>query len=244
MAHLRKVVVLLGAIVAVATLLGFGSGGGAGSQADQLARGRRLYQAGSYPSCAFCHAMRSAEATSPFADDLDGSLVEDTKGKTKQGVERWVLGFIRNAQCFDPHDAARCMPKYLFTGKDAEAVAVFIATCGDHPSRPGCKPVAALPPAAAAGLHDYQTLGCPSCHFGNVAIAIAPSFQGLYGSKVQLANGKTVIANASYLLASILAPSADTVKGYPHGLMASRILPGNVSRAQAKAIVAYLRTLR
>jgi cytochrome c oxidase subunit 2 len=237
---MRSLVVVAGAVVTLGVVLGFRSGSGA----DQLARGRRLYQSGSYPSCALCHGLRSAVATSPFADQLDGAVVEDMKGKSKQQLESWVLDSIKSAQCFDPHDAARCMPKLMFTGKDAEAVALFIATCAAHTSRPGCKPVPALSPEAAAGLHDYQTLGCPSCHYANVAVAIAPSFQGLYGSKVQLANGKTVIANAAYLIASILTPSADTVKGYPHGLMASRILPGDVSRAQAKAIVAYLRTLR
>ena len=237
---MRSLVGLLGAVVALGVVLGFRSG----PSADQIAQGRRLYQVGSYPSCAFCHALRSAEATSPFADDLDGAVVDDMKGKSKQQLERWVLDAIKNAQCFDPHDAARCMPRLMFTGKAAQAVAVFIATCAAHTARPGCKPARALSPAAAAGLHDYQTLGCPSCHYGNVAVAIAPSFQRLYGSKVKLANGKTVIANDAYLLASILTPSADTVKGYPHGLMASRILPGDVSKAQAKAIVAYLRTLR
>ena len=223
-------------------LLGFRSSGG--SPAGQLARGRKLFQVGSYPSCGFCHTMRSAAMTSPFADDLDGSLLEDTKGLSKQGVERWVLGYIKNAQCYDSHDAARCMPRYLFSGKDAQAIAVFIATCGGHSSRPGCKPVPAYTPLAAAGFHDFQTLGCSSCHLNNLTIAIAPNLDGIYGKKVVLENGKTVIANGAYLLASILTPDRDTVKGFKHGFMSSRIRPGEVSAAQAKALVAYIRTLK
>src|SRR5581483_3226730 len=130
----------------------------------------KLFQTGSYPSCAFCHSMRSAGVTSPFADDLDGSLLEDTKGKSKQGIEKWVLAYINTATCYDPHDAARCMPRYLFSGANAKAVAVFIATCGGHSSRPGCQPLPAFRGAAAAGFHDFQTLGCSSCHIANVAV--------------------------------------------------------------------------
>jgi cytochrome c oxidase subunit 2 len=227
--------------VAVAAMLGFDAGG---TQSAQLARGRRLFQVGSYPSCAFCHSMRSAASTAPFSDDLDGTLLQDTKGKTRAGIERWVLGYIRNATCFDPHDAARCMPRYLLSGSDAKAAAVFIATCGGHSGRAGCAPVAALRGRAAAGFHDVQTLGCSGCHMANLAVAIAPSFQGLYGSKVVLDDGKTVVANEAYLVDSILDPDKQTVKGFQHGFMSSRIPPGTVTKAQAEAIVAYLRTLK
>jgi hypothetical protein len=111
----------------------------AGSRTNELAKGRRLFQVGSCPSCAICHSIRSSGTTAPFADDLDASLLEDTAGKTKEGIERWMLGFIgKNAECLDPHDAARCMPKYLLSGSDAKAVAVFIAMSGGHVKRPGC----------------------------------------------------------------------------------------------------------
>jgi mono/diheme cytochrome c family protein len=241
-ARAQPVGVLTLAGVALVTALGFGWGGG--SEADQLALGRKLYQVGSYPSCALCHGIRSAAATSPFAVDFDAATREDTRGKSKLWIERWVLRSIRSADCLDPHDAARCMPRYLLSGKDALAVAAFIATCGGHSGRSGCEPVAALHGAAGAGFHDYQTLGCASCHFGNLSVAIAPSLKGLAGSRVRLASGKTVIADSAYLVASILTPDRDTVKGYARGVMSSRIRPGQVSAAQAKALVAYLRTLK
>jgi cytochrome c oxidase subunit 2 len=228
--------------LAVVAMLGFGSGGS--PQSNRLAKGRRLFQVGSYPSCAFCHTMRSAASTSPFADDLDATLLEDTKGKTTSGIERWVLGYIRNATCFDSHDAGRCMPRYLLSGSDAKVAALFIATCGGHSKRPGCEPVATLTGRAADGFHDVQTLGCSGCHMANLAVAIAPSFEGLYGSKVVLDTGKTVVADEAYLVDSILDPNKDTVKGFQHGFMSSRIRPGTVTKAQAEAIVAYLRTLR
>jgi hypothetical protein len=182
--------------------------------------------------------------TSPFADDLDSAVREDAKGKSKRWIEQWTLRWIKNAVCYDPHDAARCMPKYLFTGKDAEAVAVFVATCAGHARRPGCEPVPAFRGAAAAGFRDYQTLGCSGCHFGNLSAAIAPSLEALAGSRVQLQSGKTVIATSAYLLRSILDPDRDTVKGYPHGYMSARVPPGQISVEQAKALVAYLRTLK
>jgi hypothetical protein len=77
-----------------------------------------------------------------------------------------------------------------------------------------------------------------------VAIAIAPSLKGVYGSRVVLRNGKTITAKDAYLIASILTPDAATVKGFQKGLMSSRISAEKITRAQAKALVAYLKTLK
>jgi hypothetical protein len=217
---------------------------GNGQKSDQIARGRKLFQVGSYPSCGFCHGMQSAAMTSPFADDLDEAVVEDMKGKSMQAVEKWALDAIKNAASFDPHDAARCMPKLLFTGKSAQAVAVFIATCAGHATRPGCAPVPAYHRAAARGFDDLQNLGCSSCHYANLTIAIARPLDGLYGTRVELANGKTVVANEAYLVESIRHPDAETVRGFPYGYMASRFRPGNVSAARARDIAAWLRLLK
>jgi cytochrome c oxidase subunit 2 len=88
------------------------------------------------------------------------------------------------------------------------------------------------------------TLGCVSCHWTAGPPSLGPTFAGLAGSKVALASGKTVTADDGYLLSSILAPDAETVKGYPSGLMSARVPPGQISVAQAKAIIVYIKTLR
>jgi cytochrome c oxidase subunit II len=61
---------------------------------------------------------------------------------------------------------------------------------------------------------------------------------------VKLANGQTLVADDAYLLESILAPDAKIVDGFPRGSMSARIPAGSVTTAQAKAIIAYIKTLK
>jgi cytochrome c oxidase subunit II len=82
-----------------------------------------------------------------------------------------------------------------------------------------------------------------SCHSTDGSAGTGPTWRGLAGADVRLADGRTVFADAGYLRRSILDPDADAVAGFPAGLMASAVRPGSVSEADADAIVAYLQSL-
>jgi cytochrome c oxidase subunit 2 len=69
-----------------------------------------------------------------------------------------------------------------------------------------------------------------------------PPLNGVFGSKVQLADGSTVTADEAYLLQSILDPDKETVKGFPKGVMSATIRPGSVPEAKAKALVALIKS--
>ena len=92
------------------------------------------------------------------------------------------------------------------------------------------------------GAKLYESLGCSSCHTLTGAKSVGPTYKGLYGSKVQLSNGQTVTANDAYLLESILNPDKQIVKGFPKGVMSATIPPGSVSMANAKALVAFIKS--
>lgn len=67
----------------------------------------------------------------------------------------------------------------------------------------------------AAGEALFKQLGCNQCHDApGAAQARCPSLKGLYGSKVKLQDGKTVIADDNYIRESILDPNAKIVAGY------------------------------
>src|SRR5580698_3966576 len=51
---------------------------------------------------------------------------------------------------------------------------------------------------AQNGERLFASLGCNSCHSGNAA-ARGPNLAGVYGSKLQLANGNQVLVNEAYL---------------------------------------------
>ena len=70
------------------------------------------------------------------------------------------------------------------------------------------------------------------------------SFKGLYGRTTKLTNGQTVTANMAYLLDSIRDPDKQIVQGYSPGIMSSAIKPGSVSTADAKALIAFIKTLK
>ena len=66
---------------------------------------------------------------------------------------------------------------------------------------------------AQNGERLYASLGCNQCHNGTPA-ARGPSLAGVYGSKLQLANGSQVLVNDAYLRDAILNPSQHVTAGY------------------------------
>jgi cytochrome c oxidase subunit 2 len=66
---------------------------------------------------------------------------------------------------------------------------------------------------AQNGERLYASLGCNQCHNGSPA-ARGPSLAGVYGSKLQLANGSQVLVNDAYLRDAILNPSQHVTAGY------------------------------
>lgn len=61
--------------------------------------------------------------------------------------------------------------------------------------------------------------GCFACHSVDGSTIVGPSWLGVYGSEVELADGTTVIADDAYIHESILEPNAKTVAGFPANAM-------------------------
>jgi hypothetical protein len=100
-------------------------------------------------------------------------------------------------------------------------------------------------PALVANGKSYTAkFSCGGCHTIDGTKSSGPTWKGLAGSKVHLTNGKTIIATDSYLVGVIEDPSTLQVAGYDPALMQSMIPPGSVSRSQAIAIVAYIKSLK
>jgi mono/diheme cytochrome c family protein len=216
--------------------------------AAALARGRILFAAGHNPAgCGLCHAFRAAETTSTIGPDLGDEMTEaelrsDSDAQLAQRVRDW----IHDGRCLAPTDPGRCMPAGIYSGAKADSIAVFVAICARSPKTTGCKPEPAGPTGLArTGEQLYLTRGCVGCHFNAGGSApVGPSLYGLAGSKVVLANGKTVVADDGYLTAAIAAPDAQIVKGFPAGLMSSRVTPQHLTSAEIRALVAYVKSLR
>ena len=89
------------------------------------------------------------------------------------------------------------------------------------------------------GERLFASMGCNSCHSGNAA-ARGPNLAGVYGSKLQLANGSEVLVNDAYLRDAILNPSQHVTAGY------NPIMPtyqGQVSEDGLIDLVEYIKNL-
>jgi cytochrome c oxidase subunit 2 len=75
------------------------------------------------------------------------------------------------------------------------------------------------------GKDLYKKRGCNACHSVDGSPGIGPTFKGVYGHNVELANGTQVLADDNYIRESILEPSAKIVKGFSDGLMPKIAMP-------------------
>jgi cytochrome c oxidase subunit II len=94
-------------------------------------------------------------------------------------------------------------------------------------------------PLSASGEKIFAELGCSTCHRTDTQ-GRGPNLRGVFGTPVQLADGRTVTADENYLRDCILDPGAKRVKGF------QPIMPtfqGLVTEDQVNALVAYIKSI-
>jgi cytochrome c oxidase subunit II len=91
-----------------------------------------------------------------------------------------------------------------------------------------------------AGEKLFVERACSTCHFPD-GTGRAPSLNGLYGSKVSLADGSMVVADDAYIRESILQPNAKIVARY-QPLMPT--YQGQLTEEQILALIAYIKSLQ
>ncbi|HET7656012.1 MAG TPA: cytochrome c oxidase subunit II [Luteimonas sp.] len=113
--------------------------------------------------------------------------------------------------------------------------------------------IVVMPPAQyarwlAAGRHEpglaqqgfalFRKLGCSGCHAAGSSVH-APSLDGLLGREVHLSDGRSLVADDTYVRDSVLLPRKDVVAGF-EPIMPS--FAGQVSEEDIQALIAYLRS--
>lgn len=69
-------------------------------------------------------------------------------------------------------------------------------------------------PAAQLGRLLYAKYGCDACHSLDGSRGEGPTFRGVFGRPVRLADGRSVPADENYIRESILQPQAKVVAGF------------------------------
>jgi len=93
---------------------------------------------------------------------------------------------------------------------------------------------------AQQGERLFEQMGCSTCHLLDRQ-GRGPIMRGVYGSRVQLADGKTVLADDAYIRESILNPNAKTVAGYKPDVMPS--FQGQISEEGILQLIVYIKSL-
>jgi cytochrome c oxidase subunit 2 len=92
----------------------------------------------------------------------------------------------------------------------------------------------------SAGERLFTQFACVTCHLSN-GTGRAPSLNGVFGAKVLLADGSTVVADEAYIRESILQPKAKIVAGY------QPVMPtfqGLITEEQILNLTAYIKSLQ
>ena len=90
----------------------------------------------------------------------------------------------------------------------------------------------------AAGRALYEAYGCAACHEPGSPVK-APGLAGLFGSKVALAEGRTVVADEEWLRQKILNPNGDRLAGGGKQVMPS--FAGRIPEDELGRIVDFIK---
>ena len=97
--------------------------------------------------------------------------------------------------------------------------------------------------AATRGAALAQANGCLACHSVDGSEGIGPTWSGLFGSTVTLADGTTVTADNEYLEESIVDPNAKVVEGFQPSLM-PQTFGTQLTEEQINDIIALIESLK
>ena len=93
------------------------------------------------------------------------------------------------------------------------------------------------------GRAIYHKNGCTACHTVDGTEKIGPSFKGLYGRPVKLANGKILPkADDNYIKGHIENPRAFTIVGYSPSIMPT--FKGLISPTEMNALIEFIKDLK
>lgn len=135
---------------------------------------------------------------------------EATATSTARSTARWSTGLLLTA-----------------------VLAAGAAACGG-----GDDGASALSEAGQRGKQIATAKGCAGCHGLEGQGGVGPTWQGLAGSEVELADGTVVRADDEYLVRSITDPGADLLADF-----AVQMPRNDLNDSEVADIVAYIKDL-
>jgi cytochrome c oxidase subunit II len=218
----------LAAIALGAALVAAGCGTGGRAVGGNATSGKELFLK---KGCAGCHTLKDAGSKGTQGPNLDDAF---RYAREQHFDDSTVADVVWDQIKY----ASGAMPRDLARGQDAKDIAAYVAQCA---ARTCNIQVAVAAPGGGKGAQLFSSLGCQGCHSLSGAKGIGPALNGVFGSQVKLTNGQTVTGDEAYLLDSIEDPDAKIAAGYKPGVMSAAIKPHSVSKADAQALVNFLK---
>jgi cytochrome c oxidase subunit 2 len=88
----------------------------------------------------------------------------------------------------------------------------------------------------------YETFGCNACHTLDGTVKVGPSWKGVYGEQVKLADGSTVTVDDAYIIESIRNPGAKIVEGFQNNMPAG--IGSTLTDQQVQDLIALIKSLK
>lgn len=146
--------------------------------------------------------------------------------KVMQMAVRWALRSADNR----PMTSSAFFTPHAFDSFEVETRASPAPSSTEVPSS-----------AVDRGRRLTEAFGCIACHSTDGSLRAGPTWKGLYGQRVALANGTSTTADDAYIRAHLGKHPDAVVKGFAGGMPD---YTGVVSDAQASDLVEYLKSLR
>jgi cytochrome c oxidase subunit 2 len=197
--------------------------------------------------CLGCHAVEGKEKVGPNLGQGFGRKVLLADGTSVTEDEEYLRESIYDPKAKVVKGYPAVMPTFKTTlsPEDVTAIVAYLKSLsgggeGEKEEKEE-KEEEGEASAARKGEKLAETLGCQACHSSDGSARVGPSFKGLYGRQVELADGGKVTADEAYIRESIARPKAKVVKGF------SNVMPdfeGKITEEDLSAIIVYIKTLK
>lgn len=181
---------------------------------SMLEKGRQLAE--KY-GCGACHSQDGSKSLGPGWKGLYGRTEPLADGSSVLVDEAYLKESILTPQARLVQGYPPVMVAYTLNDEELGALVALIKSLGtaqqddEGPASGTSGPGEDL---VAQGQQLARSLGCLACHSVDGSKGIGPTWQGLYGTTVPLADGTSIKADEGYIKDSVLKPNAAIVKGY------------------------------
>lgn len=120
---------------------------------------------------------------------------------------------------------------------------VIVQTAADFQAWVAQEQAAASGDPTVRGKKWAAQFGCAACHSIDGSKLVGPTWKGLYGHEVSLADGSTIKADDAYIIESITNPNAKIVKDFQPNLMPPTY-GTQLTQAQINDLLEYIKSLK